>query len=165
MNSEDRREILEQILSRQLDWISAVETRIGLLLTVEIAMLAALSTVLTTTKPYVGAAYIVACLSLAALVIALSFLCLASFPRLNGPSNSVIFFGTIAKRGRDEYIETMSNLSVEDYVSDLAVQVHRNAEIASAKFRYVRWSLKVLLTSVLFWGISFVIIVAGQSGA
>lgn len=160
MKNEERQAVLEQILSRQLDWIAAAEARINLLLTVETAMVAALFTAHLSNPDYVGIARCLSWLAQGLLTAGLVFLGLACFPRTNGPSNSMIFFGSIAKRSLKEYSDTMAQVSSADYFSDLAAQAHRNAEIATVKFRWVRFSIVALLASVPIWVWAFATLVA-----
>lgn len=119
MNTEDRQAVLEQILSRQLDWISAAEARINLLLTVESAMLAALFTAHLSNSVYYGVGRSLSWLAQILLAVGLVFLAIACFPRTRGPTDSVIFFGSIAKGSAKAYIDVVGKLSGADYVTDL----------------------------------------------
>ncbi len=73
---KEKREALEQILSRQLDWIVAAETRVGLLLPIETALLGGLLTVRLGSDACHGFEQFAAILGIGLLVAALG--CLAA---------------------------------------------------------------------------------------
>lgn len=146
---------LEGNLARQLGWIAAADSKASFVFTLDTAMLGLLAAVAPRTggawglTPAICAAFAVA-LGLAALL----FLCFTSFPRTKGPKNSLIYFGGIAQRNAAQFQDAVSQLSLESYMVDLAAQCHRNAEIASRKFIWVRRALISLYLSVLPWGIA-----------
>ena len=79
---------------------------------------------------------------------------LATFPRTKGPKDSFIYFGGIAERTLDQFRESVSTMTSDSYVSDLAAQCHRNAEIATAKFLWVQRALCCLYLSVPPWALA-----------
>jgi hypothetical protein len=145
----DTKALLEQLLSRQLDWISAAEARVALLLPFETTMLGALFTARATNSTYHGLGHLAALSAMVALTYALACLAAASFPRLAGPRRSVIFFGEIARHDLAYFRESIRTLSDPDYLADLTGQVHRNADIARRKFKWVAQSLGAVFFAVL----------------
>ena len=57
-------------------------------------------------------------------------------PNLVGGSNSLVFFGTIAKMREAEYIDKMRAVSEEEYIKDVLGQVWRNSEIVAEKYKH-----------------------------
>lgn len=54
----------------------------------------------------------------------------------------------------DQYKKTIEGFEDADFRTDLINQIHRNAEIASKKYIWIRRSMMALLASFPFWGYS-----------
>lgn len=146
---------LECNLSRQLAWISAADSKGSFIFALDTAMLGILAAV----APKNGTAWdvapaIVASFSVLFGLASILFLCFSSFPRTDGPKNSLIFFGGIAQRDSKQFTEAVSVLNSEAYVDDLSAQCHRNAEIAQRKFVWIRRALISLYLSVVPWAVA-----------
>lgn len=95
------------------------------------------------------------------LLLSLVLLLLAAVPRVKGPAESLIFFRAINDIGEKTFRERINNLTIEEYLSDLMAQCYRNAEIATAKFRWVRWSFVSLFVGVIFWLVTILLVYRG----
>jgi hypothetical protein len=152
MESAERIRLLEGNLDRQLAWIRAADGRSALAFALNTGMLGVLAAVSpkqafsSDLAPAIFAAFAVA-FALASLVC----VALVSFPRVKGPRGSVVFFGGISQRNAGQFKEAVTALSDENYIEDLANQCHRNAEIATAKFKWVQIAFGCLFLSVPFW--------------
>jgi hypothetical protein len=76
-----------------------------------------------------------------AMVLAMFCAAMAAIPRMLGPVKSMIFFARIKEQSCADYVAQFAQLNEQDLLSDLTVQIHRNAEIASEKHWWVRKSL------------------------
>jgi hypothetical protein len=86
------------------------------------------------------------------LVMSLVFLGLVAFPRLTGPKESIVFFGTAAQMLEERYVERLvKSPSNQELLEDTARQAFRNAEIAAAKYLSLRRAMMALFASVPFW--------------
>ncbi len=155
MEITERIRFLETNLGRQLSWIGAADSRSALAFALNTGMLGVLAAI----SPKQATAWAVAPAVFAsfAVVFALgSLVCLtfASFPRVDGPRGSLVFFGGIAQRTAEQFKEAVNVLSDESYVDDLANQCHRNAEIANRKFSWVQRAFVCLYLAVPPWGLA-----------
>ena len=61
------------------------------------------------------------------------------FPHLNpAPTESITFFGDIAKGTAGEYKKRVIAISEDEFLDDMACQIWRNSEILKIKFDHVR---------------------------
>jgi Family of unknown function (DUF5706) len=151
MDERNRIRFLEATLARLLQWISAAEARIALIFGIHSGMLGALAAFAPTPDRWTIAAIATAAVSAFALMLGVAFLALASFPRIAGPKQSVIYFGGIVSRNDDHYLAIVREFDVAAYIDDLARQCHRNAQIAAAKFHWLRRGLVALFVAFLPW--------------
>lgn len=155
METEERIRFLETNLARQISWIGSADSKSAFGFVLNTGMLGVLAAVLP--KHAITWTVALAVLVSLAVVFALASLaCItfASFPRVEGPSASLVFFGGVAQRTAEQFKDAVNNLSDEGYVDDLAKQCHRNAEIASRKFKWVQNAFFWLYLAVLPWGVS-----------
>lgn len=137
-------------LERQLAWIASADVKVGVVTSIEIAMLAGLGAAFaaTTTKSAwaIGSATACAIFGVVSLVCA----AMAVYPRVKG-SDSLIFFGKVAARSQIDYVNEFMNASDQTLAIDLAAQVHTNAKIASLKHEWVSKAMMVAFMSALPW--------------
>lgn len=164
MDEVDRTRFLEENLARQLAWIVAAESKVPFVFTADTVMLGLLATLSPSAACYWSTgpailASIAAALGLASLVC----LSLASFPKTRGSKNSIIYFGGIAKRNATQYEEAVRNTSSESYLKDLSSQCHRNAEIASLKYKWIKRALVALYLAVGPWALTLYLLYSRAS--
>ena len=134
MDHQELVPLLETNLSRQLHWISATDSKTAFAVTLATVMLRVLAAVAPDdAEAWDKAPAIFASLAAALGVASLLSATLATFPRTKGPKDSFIYCGGIAERTLDQFRKSVSTMTSDSYVSDLAAQCHRNAEIATAK--------------------------------
>lgn len=147
----DQVRLQEQALDRLLDWIRAADTKTSTIMAIDTGMLGIVIALLpasksgdVTTLSWVG----VGCFTLA---LSLTLCAVATFPRIKGPQNSLVYFEGIAARTPAEYARAVESRSSRDYLADLTAQCHRNAEIAATKYRNVQRSILCLLVGIGPW--------------
>ena len=151
MLTEEQIRIAEQSLARQLDWIKSVDTKVSILVAVNVATLGLLATRIPAKPEDWCVTALFVCIGAGCYLLSLVFCWMASFPRLESPNLSMLFFGSISSRSPEDYASRFASLSEEAYLADLLTQVHRNAELASVKFGKVRWATGLLLVGTLPW--------------
>lgn len=147
--------IAEQALTRHLDWIKSVEAKLAVIVAIDIAMLGALTSRIPATPQSWWLVGLFAVIGGGAVLVSLVFCALALFPRVKSPNLSILFFGSISAYSSAEYASRFAQLSEQDYLKDLLQQVHRNSQIASAKYGFVKWATGLLLKAIIPWLFSF----------
>jgi hypothetical protein len=145
---------LEKELSRLLGWIQVADSRMALVLPISTAMLGAIAVLSPTVDLWTAKPAITCSFAAFFLVLSLIFSAFASFPRVEGPKGSVIFFGGIVAREIDQFRQSVNALNESSYQDDLINQCHINSQIANKKFTWVRRAMISLFLSFLPWAIS-----------
>lgn len=151
METGQIRDVLEGTLTRQQEMIRAADSRISPLLAIDTGLLGSAAALAPAWSDWPSYAIVVGLLTGVLLLLSLIFLCLVTFPRTQAPKDSLVYFDTIQAQSKEQYMEKLKTLSEAEYVSDLAYQSHRNAEIAAVKFRHLRESMLALLLAVPCW--------------
>jgi pycsar effector protein len=144
-------ERLQRTLDRMLQWITAADGKVEPILTIDTVMLGVLSALAADRKDPASLAFVAAGLAVLALLASLGMMAAAAFPRMRGPSRSLGYFGGITARTEAEYVDEMERAAEPEYRRDLMVQIYRNAQIASTKYRCVQLSMAFLFIAVIPW--------------
>ncbi|CAJ3147465.1 Pycsar system effector family protein [Burkholderia pseudomallei] len=139
------------VFERQLAWIAAADVKVGVVVSVDLALLGGLAAAFSVAAHKTLAGEVFATLAGIGLVIAVICAALATFPRLNGPKQSLLFFGRIADGNADEYVDALLTASEADLIGDWARQIHTNARIANEKHNCVRHAMIWSFGSVIPW--------------
>lgn len=150
-DDQTRLDLLDRILGRNLQWVSAADSKVAPILALDTGMLGVIAALFP--KPSAWSAAQVAATSIATALLLTSMIAVASavFPRLEGPKGSKVFFGGVAQTDRDVYVTSILAGITSDLLQDFAKQCHRNAEIAETKFHYIRWAMILLFCSIVPW--------------
>lgn len=140
MGDDNRLKTAQWILERTLAWNNSAEVKVGVIVALDTAMLAALGTSYNGALPIAHTAWAYFLLAVAAICLFSSLFCAAMtvLPRLDGPKTSMVFFGRVAKTPHADYIEGLKKATDDQLLEDWSAQIHRNAEIACEKFGWVR---------------------------
>lgn len=145
ISAKDRLTTAQWIFERQLSWISAAEVKVGVIVTINVAMLGGLAAAYSSVATRTSWQVLLSLLATALCSVAVYCSALAIVPRLSGPVNSLLFFGRIAAEAEADYCHRLLHATDEDLLADWATQIHRNAQIARDKHGWVRrgmyWSL------------------------
>lgn len=141
----------EKILARLLEWIRASDARVPPIAALNTAMLGVIAAFASNEDDWTMVLSAVVAVTLALLTVSLILLALATFPRIEGPERSVTFFEGIISRDVSTYQVDLNAMTEEGYLVELIEQSHRNAEIASAKFRYVRFAMITWFVGIAPW--------------
>lgn len=151
IQTEERVRISEQTLARQLEWIRTVDTKVSILVGIDIAMLGVLATAMPASSDPWWYAATLAIVGGCCTVTSLTFCALATFPRVSSPNRSLLFFGSISTHSVEEYIKCFTTRSLQDHLEDLLYQAHRNAQIACVKYGMVKWASAFLIGGAIPW--------------
>lgn len=141
----------EKTLALQLHWVQTADSKVPPLFAIDIAMLGLLAALIKQLPCWTIPAATACAIAIILLVLSLVFLALAMFPRLNGPKESNIFFGGIAKQTENNFKENFFSASDSEVQVDLLAQAYRNAEIAKKKYSNVKTAFIFTFCSVLPW--------------
>ena len=147
-------EVLEKELERLLRWVGAAESRLAFVFSVSTAMLGAIA--LAVGDPADWSWLSAAAASPAIVLLLSSIVCsaLATFPRTDGKTRSLIFFGYIDSLSLDEYRKLVMSQTESGYRDDLIEQCHRNAQIASSKHAWIRRSMICIFLAAIPWAVA-----------
>lgn len=144
-------EQLQYILDKQLGWIASADSRLSLVLPLSTAMLGALAVYAPSPSQWTLIAGIPAAFAIFFLSISVVFCACASFPRTGGTKGSLMFFEGIVSRDVAQFRAAVKAAQKGELQDDLVQQCHINAQIASAKFAWVKRGMASMLGAMLPW--------------
>lgn len=149
--SKERLAEAHWVLERQLAWVAAAEVKVGVIATLQIALLGGLGVAYSTAtarSPWaVGFSVFCAVADVASLICA----SMAIVPRMRGPKASLVFFGRIAERGEADFVDQFARMSDQDLLNDISAQIHCNAKVAMVKHGWVGKAVMLALMSAPPW--------------
>lgn len=148
------------VFERTLGWIAQAEIKIGIVATIDIAMLGGLAAAFSEVTAKTCLMYTSSGLAAVFSVAGIACAAFSLLPRLNGPDHSLLFFGRVASLGRADYVTRFKQSSDEDTLNDWLEQIHRNAEIAKAKHFWVRKAMELSFLGAIPWVIALALLVA-----
>jgi hypothetical protein len=142
-------------LSLVLGFFPRVESRLTLVLGVNLSMLALLVSAAPPLAKWNAAAAIVL-LPVACIVASLYYVWRGLFPDVRGGTltdgrTSLVFFGTIAARTEIVFVADAASQTEDDHTRDLFSQVWINSKILSIKFESLRVAFLWMLVSIIPW--------------
>lgn len=160
----DRNTIIQQqesSLDRQLEWIRAVDSKTPIIIGFATAMLAVTGALSPDPESLTWTTGLLMSVASLPSIGSLCWCAAATFPQTDGPGGSMIYFGCISEMSSTKYAEMVSARTAEDYLSDLNSQCHRNAQIATAKYRAVQRALRWLFIATPVWLVSCYLLYKG----
>lgn len=155
MESKDLLPVLEANLARQLHWIASSDSKSAFIFSVTAAMLGLLAAVAPADPAqWKIAPSITTVFTVVSAAASLAFLSFAAFPKTDGPKGSLVYCGGVAHRHQSHFCDQILSASYDTYAKDLAAQCHRNAVIASEKFKWIQRSMIALYVSIAPWALS-----------
>lgn len=147
----ERLQTAQWVLERNLGWIAAAEVKVGVIVAIDTGMLGGLGAAFSGSDAVTRThwAWVFTIITTICLGSALVSAAMAVLPRVTGPSKSLLFFGRIGPCADVDYIESFKSASLDVLLTDWMAQIHRNAQIACEKFRWVSrgmfWSFMAML--------------------
>lgn len=152
-DDNNRLNVAQWVLERNLAWISAAEVKVGVIVVIDTAMFAGLGAALIAADAAArtNCAYLLIGGTTAALASSIICAAMAMLPRLNGPANSLVYFGRIGELDEADYVERFKKATNEQLLEDWSSQIHINAQIACKKFRWTHTSIVWAFWSMVPW--------------
>lgn len=160
MNVEDRLKAAQSSLALVLGFFPRIETKLSVVLSLNLAMAAFLSKSATTIEHINNFGWVSIIIYLVFLAYGLVQVYRGSFPSLDGGTNSLIYFREIASQIESRFVEHFSSMSQSDLTTDYLGQTWRNSKILTVKFDCLKKAYQALLLSIFPWAISLVIFLA-----
>lgn len=151
-------DVAEKNLGRQLKWISVHDTRAAFITGIDIAMAGYLIKHINDISFWNVFSISSVVLALGLLMVSFFYIYKGQYPNVTSPNDSVLFFGTIAKTYLDVFQRKITTLTEEEYLNDLASQIHANSQILSKKFSFLQISMLSTLLSVAPWLVTLFLI-------
>lgn len=152
-DTKERITTAQWVFERHLAWIAAAEVKVGVIVTIDTALLGCLAAAFSTSDSATRIAwtYVFTLVAAAGIVGGLFCAAMAVLPRIIGPKESLLFFGTIAAQNSSDFTDKFRTVTDEQLLNDWTNQIHRNAEIACDKYRWVKKSMHWSFFSVIPW--------------
>jgi pycsar effector protein len=144
-------DVAERALTRNIAWVAAADAKVPPIFAIDAAMLAVMAAMLPPSSAWYVPTAIAAAITVVLLLVSIGCLALASFPRLSGPKDSIIFFGTAINRDEKSYVDRLREGISEALVLDVSRQAYRNAEIAAEKYRVMKWAQVTMFCAAIPW--------------
>jgi hypothetical protein len=141
INVVERIQYAQWLLERNLAWIAQAEVKVAVVISLDAAMISAAAAAYTAHSSKTAWAILASLLFGILVVSALGCAAMVVKPQVGGPLTSFIFFGRIAEKTEGDYSNSLLAASDAELLSDLVAQVHRNAQIASIKHKWVRLAI------------------------
>jgi len=143
--------IADGALQRNLAWVRAADSKVPSAFAVDAAMLGVLGLRLPSLDQLAALPAMLWGLAAVCLIASLIALGLVVLPRLGGPKDSVVFFGTATALKEGAYVERLLDTNRTHLAQDMARQAYRNAEIAQMKYNRLLVAFWLMFIAVPFW--------------
>lgn len=161
MLPDEKIDLLDRTLNRILGAISSADAKVAQLFAISTGMLGFEATIIAKIKLFFWYDCVLIVISALPLLFCIFSLFMVLYPRLSGPSTSVLYFNKIAAVDGDCYKNRIDGLKDGDLFDDYTRQCHRNAEIARDKFNWLRKANISLFIATIPW---LAIVLIGYSG-
>ena len=146
---------LEKTLDRMLLWISVADSKLRIILPLNLAMLGALTLFAPSPgESWVNSQILLFATSVLLLGGSISVAGLASYPQTGGPEKSLLYFGTVSSQPFADYSLSINSYDQGKYIEDLKNQCHVNANIAQNKYGRIKQSMNLMYSSIIPWLLS-----------
>lgn len=152
-----RLSLAQWILDKNLGWIAASEIKSAFTFAAAASMLGVLYAGVSSAQWPSPCLIYLAIAAFLLLIISCFHTILVVIPRLSGPSNSLLFFGATSQKSRDQYTNQFLECGSEEILQDIAIQIHRNSEIAHRKQTLVKRGIIFLILGATPWLLSMML--------
>lgn len=147
-------QVADNILTKQLEWIKAADSKLGPVFAINTAMLGVIAALVPSPSSWTIPGAVTTALAVIPITLSVIFLAAAAFPRLNGPRGSHVFFGGIASSSQQDFTTRINRGYSQDLADDLIFQAYRNAEIAKTKYDSIKHSMISMFIAMPLWAIA-----------
>lgn len=147
----DRASVAWQQLQLILSFFSRIDTKLSVVLGINLGMLALLGTRLPDPDQIAPIIAALGTLFLIGVCVSLRHLWTGAFPDLAGATHSLVYFKTISAMTKEAFQAACRVRTVEDLTNDLLEQCWWNSKILACKFHSLRHAYVATLASVAPW--------------
>lgn len=151
-----------QQLNLVLGFFSRIDTKLSVVLGIDLGMLALVATRLPPPSEMTAAAAVFTTLFFTALGFSFRHLWNGSFPHLDGGTASLLYFRSIAQMRESEFRQACKSRSPEELADDLFNQCWRNSKILTCKFHSLRQAYIATLLAVVPWAALIILLPSPQ---
>lgn len=161
MDDKQRTETAKWLFERTLGWIGSADVKVGVAMALDTAMIGGLAAAYSASAESARTTwcYLFLLSAVSGMVVAMFCAAMAAIPRMQGPVSSMIYFGRIAEKEEDEFVDQFERINSQDFLRDLTTQIHRNSQIAEAKHWWIRKSLTWSFAAAAPWLSAVVLLV------
>lgn len=157
MIADERLRTARDQLTLVLSFFGRVETKLSVVLGIDLATLGFLATRFPGTQSVQVAGWIAGGAFVALCGFSLWQLYKGSFPQLEGGNASLVYFREISKRTEVQFVDEFNAASAEALAKDVLGQVWRNSQILSQKFDHLVSAYRLMALSVIPWVVAIVL--------
>lgn len=150
--------LAEANLDRLLEWISRYDGKAVAILALDTAMLGYLASVAPPFSEWSWSFGIAMVASVGLSFASLLYLYTGSYPTTSTNRESLVFFGTIARKSERDFVLEFTHRTDESHLADVLAQCHRNSEIIDVKFARLKTAFVLMLATVPAWACSLYLI-------
>lgn len=145
--------LAQWVFERHLAWIAAADVKVGVVVAIDTALLGGLAAAFGAAESAakIPWTYLFTLAATGATICSLFCAAMAVLPRTRGPENSLLFFGKVANFDVGTYVERFHDATDDELLADWTAQIHRNAEIARDKYKWVYKSMCWSFFAALPW--------------
>ncbi len=151
MDINEKIELLEKNLARQLEWIRAADTKIAPVIFITTFLLGTSVAFISMAPELSGFTISFAIICIGMLLYTLFNIIMVNFPRIARNDESSIFFEGVRATDYAGFEKKIASMTRETYFHDLANTCYENALIASVKFGYVKKAMLGLFFAIIPW--------------
>jgi hypothetical protein len=151
MNDEDQVKAGWSQLTVVLSFFPRIDTKLSVILGLDLGMLTILLTRLPAASDLTWWHGLLFLFCGAPLTLSLVHLYRSAFPDTRGGTDSLVYFGRVAKMTGADFVSAVRRRSNAELSADVFEQVWRNSKILAAKFEAMQKAFRMLLWSILPW--------------
>lgn len=163
MENQKLIDTLKDQLNRTLGFFPRVESKFSVILSVDVGMLALLALNAPPLRQF-DWYMLFAVIPVGLIIVSIIQVYFGMFPRLEGGSQSLLYFREIASKTESNFIEAFKAQSEEAYIKDLSGQIWRNFEILKKKFDHLKTAFTLLAWAMVPWLMMLAVFAAKNTG-
>jgi hypothetical protein len=150
-NQNDRVNAAWQQLNLVLSFFSRVDTKLSVVLGINLGMLAMLAARLPKADDFTLLVAVVGAAFVTPLIVSFWHIWHGYFPDLRGGTGSLIYFHPISEMTENEFRNACISRSIQELEDDILNQCWRNAKILTCKFYSLRHAYVAALVAIVPW--------------
>lgn len=150
-SQNDRVNAAWQQLNLVLSFFSRVDTKLSVVLGINLGMLAMLTARLPKADDFTLLIAVIGSFFVAPLFVSFWHIWHGYFPDLRGGTGSLIYFHPISKMTENEFRTACLSRSVQELENDILNQCWRNSKILTCKFYSLRYAYVAAAVAILPW--------------